>query len=109
MKLTSASVYALRALLHLARHGSGGPVASHTIAAAEGLSERFLLKALAPLVKSGVLRSERRQGGGYCLARPARRTTLLEVVEAVDGPVRGEAPVVGGREHARLDAKLQAV
>ena len=109
MKFTSTCVYDLRALVHLARHGGGGPVASHTIAAAEGLSERFLLKALAPLVKSGVLRSERGQGGGFRLACPARRITLLEVVEAVDGPVRGEAPRVGGGEHARFDAQLQAV
>ena len=108
MRFTSACVYALRALAYLARHG-GGPVTSHTIAAAEGLSENFLLKALMPLVKSGVLRSERGPGGGYRLVRPARSITLLEVVEAVEGLVRGEAPVVGGRGHARLDTKLQAV
>jgi Rrf2 family protein len=108
MRFTGACVYDLRALAYLARHG-GGPVASHTIAAAEGLSEKFLLKALTPLVKSGVLRSERGQGGGYRLVRPTRSITLLEVVEAVEGPVRGEAPVVGGRGHARLDARLQEV
>jgi Rrf2 family protein len=108
MRFTSACVYDLRALVHLARHG-GGPVASHTIAAAEGLSEKFLLKALMPLVKSGVLRSERGQGGGYRLVRPARSITLLDVVEALDGPVRGEAPGVGGRGHAQLDGRLQKV
>jgi DNA-binding IscR family transcriptional regulator len=51
----------------------------------------------------------RRAGGSHRLVRPARSITLLEVVEAVDRPVRGEAPVVGGRRHARLDARLQAV
>jgi Rrf2 family protein len=69
----------------------------------------FLLKSLTPLVAAGVLRSDLGLGGGFRLARPARSITLLEVVEAVDGPVRGEASQVGGREHARLDAKLQAV
>ena len=109
MKLSRACGYALHALTYLARHGGGGPVTSHTIAAAEGLPERFLLKALAPLAKSGVLRSERGQGGGFRLARPARSITLLEVVEVLDGPVREEAPGVGGRGHARLDARVQAV
>jgi Rrf2 family protein len=109
MKLTSLCVHALRALVYLARHGEGGLVTTHTIAEDEGLSESFLLKSLKPLVAAGVLRSVRGPGGGYRLARPARSITLLEVVEAVEGPVRGEAPRVGGGEHARFDAKLQAV
>src|SRR5437763_13855352 len=48
MKLTSATRYALRALVYLARHGGEGPVPSHVIARAEGLLEGFLLKALKP-------------------------------------------------------------
>jgi Rrf2 family protein len=109
MKFTSACVYALRALVHLARHGGGGLVASHTIAAAEGLSESFLLKSLKPLVSAGVLRSVKGPSGGYRLARPARKITLLEVVEAVDGPIRGDVAPVAPGEGARLDARLQEV
>jgi Rrf2 family protein len=109
MKLSRACGYALHALTYLARHQGGGPVASHTIAEAEGLPGRFLLKSLTLLVAAGVLRSELGLGGGFRLARPARSITLLEVVEAVEGPVRGQAPGVGGREHAGFDAKLQAV
>jgi Rrf2 family protein len=108
MKLTSACVHALCALTHLARHQGGGLVASHTIAAAEGLPESFLLKSLKPLVAAGVLRSVKGPSGGYRLARPARSITLLEVVEAVDGPVRGLAPRFAG-DDARFHAKLQAV
>jgi Rrf2 family protein len=109
MRLTSASVYALRALAYLARREGDGPVSSSTIAAAAGLSEVFLLKSLRPLVAAGVLRSEPWRGGGFCLARPARDLTLLEVIEAVEGPVRGRAPGVGGLEGARLEAELQEV
>src|SRR5262249_15832946 len=46
MKLTRAAVYALTALAHLARNGEGRPVASHDVAAAEDIPERFLLKLL---------------------------------------------------------------
>jgi Rrf2 family protein len=109
MKLSRACGYALHALTYLARNPGGGPVASHTIAEAEGLPGGFLLKSLTPLVAAGVLRSDLGLGGGFRLARPAGRITLLEVVEALDGPVRGEAPGVGGGEHARFDAKLKAV
>jgi Rrf2 family protein len=64
---------------------------------------------LTSLVAPGVLRSVLGKGGGFRLARPARDITLLEVMEAVDGPVRGEAPRLGGARNARLDARLQEV
>jgi Rrf2 family protein len=110
MKLSNASGYAIRALAHLARYGGGRLLPSGAIAAAEGLPERFLVKVLTPLVRAGVLYSVRGPDGGYRLARPAGRITLLEVIEAVEGPVRGEAPPMGVTpENRRLDSRLQAV
>src|SRR5262245_32615350 len=89
MKLTRATGHALVGLAHLARHGGGRPVASHAIAAAHGIPEEFLLKCLRPLVSAGVLRSVKGPHGGFRLARPPGDITLLEVVEATEGPVRG--------------------
>jgi Rrf2 family protein len=107
MKLTGGCVYALRAVVHLARHEGDGFVPADTIAAAAGLSDTYLRKSLNSLARAGVLRSERGPNGGHRLARPARSITLLEVVEAVDGPVRGRAPRFAGGGGARLDARLQ--
>jgi Rrf2 family protein len=90
MRLTSATAYALRALVHLAGHGDGRLLASAAVAEAEGLPVKFLPKVLNPLVGAGVLHSARGPGGGYLLARPPKSITLLEVVEAVEGPVRGQ-------------------
>jgi Rrf2 family protein len=110
MKLSCAACYALRALAHLAGHGDGRPLASAAIAQAEGLPEKFLVKALKPLVGAGVLKSVRGPQGGYRLARPAKGVTLLEVVEAVEGPIRDTTPPVGvTAEGRRLDQRLQAV
>jgi Rrf2 family protein len=106
MKLSTACAYALRALVFLARHEGKGPVASHAIAAAEGLPEKFLPKVLEPLASAGVLLSVKGIHGGYRLARTAQRITLLDVVEAVDGPVRGEVPRFGADR--KLDGRLQA-
>jgi Rrf2 family protein len=106
MKLSHAAAYALRALVLLPGHEGGGLVWSDVIAAGR-MPWRFLGKVLAWLVAAGVLHGSRGPGGGHRLARPARRITLLEVVEAVDGPVKGEAPRVG--RDARLDARLQRV
>ena len=110
MKLSYASGYALAALAYIARAKPDGPVASHVIAAAAGLPERYLLKVLKPLVDAGVLRSLKGPNGGYRLARPPKGITLLEVVEAADGPVRGDAPPVGaGKAGAAFDGRLQGV
>jgi Rrf2 family protein len=109
MKLSRASNYALQALAYMAGHSAGKPAASHRVADARGIPERFLLKVLKPLVDARVLLSLKGPHGGYRLARPAKDITLLEVVEAVDGPIRSEAPGVGKNGGAALDRKLQAV
>ena len=107
MRFTSPCVHALRALTYLARHqGEGFVPAAEAIAGAKGLSGAFVRQALNALTRAGVVLAGRGPSGGFRLARPARRITLLDVVEAVQGPVQGEAPVVGGRGHAWLDAKL---
>jgi Rrf2 family protein len=109
MKLTRASNYALQALGFLVEQPADRSVASHVAAEARGIPERFLLKVLQPLVAAGVLRSIKGPNGGYRLARPPKQITLLEIVEAVDGPIRGDAPVVGKNGAASLDKKLQGI
>src|SRR5271166_541877 len=108
MKLTRASSYALHAVTHMAAEGEERPVASHHIARARGIPERFLLKVLKPLVSARVLRSVKGPHGGYRLAKPAAKITLLEIVEAVDGPIRGIAPLADGNKDG-LDGRLEAV
>src|SRR5579884_3535069 len=93
MKLTRASSYALHAVVYMAAQGEDKPVASHHIAQARGIPERFLLKVLKPLVSARVLHSVKGPNGGYRLARPASKISMLEIVEAVDGPIRGQAPL----------------
>jgi Rrf2 family protein len=107
MKLSYASAYALQALIHMAALKDNPIVASHHVAQARGIPERFLLKVLKPLVAVGVLQSLKGPNGGYRLARPGKAVTLLEVVEAEDGPVRGLVPEIAGGE--RLNRRLAEV
>ena len=92
MRLTRASSYALHAVAYMAQQKSDRPVASHKIAHERGIPERFLLKVLKPLVSARVLTSIKGPNGGYRLARSPNDITLLEIVEAVDGPILGQAP-----------------
>ncbi|MFO0865206.1 MAG: Rrf2 family transcriptional regulator [Gemmataceae bacterium] len=92
MKLTRASSYALQAVAYMAAQHKENPTASHIIAENRKIPERFLLKVLKPLVSAQVLHSVKGPNGGYRLARPASEISVLEVLEAVEGPIRGHAP-----------------
>src|SRR5207302_9914543 len=109
MKLTRASSYALHAVVYMAAHKLTKPVASHLIARAQGIPERFLLKVLKPLVSARVLYSIKGPNGGYRLARSASDVTMLDVVEAVDGPIRGQAPTSHVEGDGQLDRRLETI
>jgi Rrf2 family protein len=85
MKITSETDYALRILRCLGQ--SGDIVGSKTIAEQIAVPERFTLKILRKLMISGFVGSKQGPGGGYFLARSQDEITVLEVVEAVDGPI----------------------
>ena len=109
MKLTRASSYALHALAFMAQQKAHEkPMASHNIAAARTIPERFLLKVLKPLVSARVLLSVKGPNGGYRLAKPADKITMLEIMEAVDGPIRGVAPFEE-EGNGPLNHKLEAI
>src|SRR5438132_869320 len=109
MKLTRASSYALHAVAYMVSQKATEPVASHMIAKSRGVPERFLLKVLKPLVAARVLHSIKGPNGGYRLAKAANEITLLDVVEAVDGPIRGHAPLTQMEADGTLDKKLESL
>ena len=109
MKLRRASSYALHAVTFMAAQKNDRPVASHHIAHARGIPERFLLKVLKPLVSARVLLSIKGPNGGYRLAKSAGDITMLEVLEAVDGPIRGMAPQNHGESNGPLHSKLENI
>jgi len=109
MKLTRASSYAIHAVAFMAmQKQQDRPIASHNIAQARGIPERFLLKVLKPLVSARVLLSIKGPNGGYRLAKKPDDITMLEVLEAVDGPIRGQAPFTE-ESNGPLNNKLEAI
>lgn len=109
MKLTRASSYALHAVAYMAAQKSHDvPLASHKIAEARGIPERFLLKVLKPLVSARVLHSVKGPNGGYRLAKSAGDISMLEILEAVDGPIRGQAPF-SEESNGALNKKLETI
>jgi len=88
MQLDKASCYALFATVCIAQQAVDRPVQGRTVATWCDLPFEYLLKILQQLARSGILISERGRTGGFRLARSANEITLLEIIEAIQGPVR---------------------
>jgi Rrf2 family transcriptional regulator, cysteine metabolism repressor len=99
MQLSRTVGYALQATLQLALSESSSPVPCSQLAAEGRMPERFLLQILRNLVTHGILQSVRGVDGGYTLERKPEDISLLEVIEAVDGPLSSGAPVAEGLPH----------
>lgn len=109
MKLTRTSGYAVHAMVHIAqRDGSGSPAIGHTVAKELAIPEGFLLRILVALSRAGLLRSIKGPNGGYNLARPAKNITLLDIIEAAEGPLAATADPVSNPPDS-VDKKLQAL
>jgi len=87
MKLSRTVRYAVQAAVQLAQSDPAQPVPCSRLAADGQMPERFLLQILRNLVTHGILRSTRGVDGGYVLDKPAEDVSLLELIEAIDGPL----------------------
>lgn len=108
MRLSNAAQYAIRALVHMATQKDDKPSISREVALEEGIPDLYLMKVLRPLVTRGILRSIKGPNGGYHLAKDPKDITLLDILEAVDGPMRGQVPFEGQDARA-LEGRLQAI
>jgi Rrf2 family protein len=88
MQITRQADYAVRAVLHLAEIKNGGRAPTSRIASEEHIPPSFLAKIVSQLSVAGVVQTSRGARGGVSLARDPREITLLEVVEAIDGPIQ---------------------
>ena len=113
MKLNQTTAYAIAATAHIAAQPAGSLIPNSKICAATQMPERYILQLLRSLVNAGVLTSVRGVMGGYKLAKPANKITLLEIVEAIDGPIgqqdRVEMPPLPGRFTSSIDGAFAAI
>ncbi|MFZ5818999.1 MAG: RrF2 family transcriptional regulator [Chloroflexota bacterium] len=87
MQITRQADYAVRAVLYLARMKSDQRAATSTIAQEQRIPPSFLAKIISQLSIAGLLHTSRGARGGVTLAREPGDITLLEVIEAIDGPI----------------------
>lgn len=87
MQITRQADYAIRAVLHVSKLDQNQLVSTSQIAEAQRIPPSFLAKIISQLSVAGILQTARGARGGVTLAKPAVQITLLEVVEAIDGPI----------------------
>jgi Rrf2 family protein len=87
MRINRTVEYGLTAAVFIAQNCEDGLVMAKKISEAYDLPIEYLLQIMRQLVKFGILTSKRGPKGGFNLARPAKEITMLEIIEALDGPV----------------------
>ena len=90
MMISSKGRYALRVMIDLAEHADEGYIPLQTIAARQGISEKYLESIIVVLSKAGLLDGLRGKGGGYRLNRSAKDYTAGEILRLTEGTL---APV----------------
>ncbi len=88
MRLTRASDYALRVVIHLAHPQGSGRTTREEIIRNTGAPPAFLNKLIRRLVRAGFVAARPGVNGGCILAVPADSLSVLQVIESIDGPLR---------------------
>lgn len=109
MRVSRSTGYALLAVGYLAQHQDEGIILSQDIAKKYNIPLEYLLKILQQLVRANILRSKRGPRGGFNLARQPRKITLLEVIEAVEGPIIGQLNLIEVAPRESFSTKAEKV
>lgn len=88
MQITRQADYALRAMLYLARLDPEQKASTSQIAEKQSIPPSFLAKIISQLSIAGLIQTSRGAKGGVSLSKPASEISMLQVVEAIDGPVQ---------------------
>lgn len=90
MNFSRAAVTAVLAMAYLARRPAEQPTHSSDLAAECGMRQEYLTRILQQLSRAGLVVSDRGPSGGFRLRRPPDRITLLDAIEAIDGPLEAD-------------------
>lgn len=98
MIYTKTGEYAIRAILFLARQSKESLIMSSEIAKSEDIPAHYLAKILQRMAKYGYVDSFKGRGGGFKITELAKKSSILEIVERVEGPVINLKCVTGLKE-----------
>lgn len=87
MRISRSTGYAILAVGYIAKHQDQPIILSQSISKEYNIPLEYLLKILQQMVRVNILRSKRGPRGGFSLARPIKKINMLQIIEAVEGPM----------------------
>jgi len=87
MQITRQADYALRAIIFLSKLTADEKASTSVIAEEKKIPPSFLAKIISQLSIAGIIHTSRGARGGVSLAKPPEDITVLDVIEAIDGPI----------------------
>ena len=109
MRISRSTGYAMLAVGYIAKNQKRGIILSQSIAKEYDMPLEYLLKILQELVKANILRSKRGPRGGFKLARPTGKITMLQVIEAVDGPMVSQLDLAEQAHKEKFSVRVEKV
>lgn len=105
MKLSKTSAHAVLAVAYLASSKDGGVIQARQVADHLNIQTDSALKILQVLAQHKLIDSRLGRSGGYRFTKSPDEVTLLQIVEAIDGPVASEVPAINAADNlaGRLD------
>ena len=88
MQISKGGDYGLRAVIYLSAQPKHKLSRLEDISESQNIPRKFLAKILPMLVKNGLIKSQQGFQGGYLLGKSPYEITLLDVIEAVEGPIK---------------------
>ena len=109
MRISRSTSYAILALGYIAENKDKKIILSQDIARKYDIPLEYLLKLLQQLVKANILHSKRGPHGGFSLAKTPQNVTVLQIIEAIDGPFISHSNLFDQAAGAKIGAQVDKI
>ena len=109
MRISRSTSYAILALGYISENKDQKIILSQDIARKYDIPLEYLLKLLQQLVKANILHSKRGPHGGFSLAKSPSNITVLQIIEAIEGPFISHSNLFDQAAGAKIGAQVDKV
>ncbi len=109
MNISRSAGYGMMAVGYIAQQDGDAFVLASTVSKEYSIPTEYLLKILQQLVRANVLRSKRGPRGGFSMARPSTEINMLEIIEAISGPLSGHLGLTEQTKGTPFSHKMEEV
>ncbi len=109
MRISRSTGYGILAVGYIAKHKDQPIILSQSISKEYNIPLEYLLKILQQMVRANILRSKRGPRGGFSLARSIKKINMLQIIEAVEGPMISQLDLKELAPKEKFGAKAEQI